>query len=95
MRFEITGTATDIWSTETIQDALRPTKAMAVSKRRANGMSNQPYVATFAAQDQVAADIIVAEARTRIPNIQAFGSLPVLIARPYCCPPILSANRRN
>lgn len=83
MRFEITGTATDIWPVDVVQAALTAAKATAVSKRRAFGWSNQPYVATFAALDQEEADAIAARARAAIPGIESFGSLPGLYPRPY------------
>lgn len=83
MRYEITGTATDIWSCEVIQTALNAAKAMAVSKRRAFGMANQPYVATFLAASDEEAKEIAERARALIPGIEERGSLPDLFPHPY------------
>lgn len=81
MRYEITGTATDIWTVEEVQTALRAVKAMAVSKRRAFGMANQPYVATFLAIDYEEARKVCSEARKLLPRNDA--SLPGLFPSSY------------
>ena len=82
-RYEITGTATNIWSCGVVQQALRDAGAMAVSKRRAFGMANQPYVATFCAYDLDEARRIADKAREAIPGIATRGSLPGLYPREY------------
>ena len=54
-RFEVTGGNGRGATVSQIQAALRAAGAARVRKRRAFGMSNQPYVATFAAADDIAA----------------------------------------
>lgn len=82
-RYEITGTATDIWSCEVVQQALRDAGAIAVSKRRAFGMANQPYVATFCAHDHDEACGVADKAREAILGIETHCSLPGLIPYEY------------
>lgn len=78
-RFEITGTATDVWTCDEIRTALRVAGAQKVGARRAFGMSNQPRVATFTAADQAEADRLANAARERLPYT---SSLPGLHAFP-------------
>jgi len=82
-RYEITGTATDLWPCAIVQQALRDAGAIAVSKRRAFGMANQRYVATFRALDWNEAQAVAVKARALIPGVEHLGSLPGLFAHEY------------
>lgn len=79
-RFEITGTATDVFSLADIQSALRKSGAINVRARNAFGQSNQPKVATFSAETQNYADKIASDARELLP---LDGFLPALLAWEY------------
>lgn len=79
-RFEITGTATDVFPLESVQTALRAVGASRVNARRAFGWSNQPPVATFAATDDASAKRICDAARERLNHP---SSLPALIPHSY------------
>lgn len=63
MRFEITGCATDVFTLEQIQSAIRQAGGAKVSARKAFGMSNQPKVCTFAATNEALAQQIAKQAR--------------------------------
>lgn len=74
-RYEITGTATDVFSLETVQGALRKVGAARVSARCAFGWSNQPRVATFAAPDDDAARDLCQRARDTLNHPSSLPSL--------------------
>lgn len=78
-RFEITGTATDVFTRHQIMTALRESGAPFVRSRRAFGWRNQPRVATFAASNEREAKAICDRARERLGP----GSLPSLIPQAY------------
>lgn len=78
-RYEITGRATDVYSVETVQDALRRAGAARVKARNAFGWSNQPQVATFYADDSDKAARIADVAA----GLLSEDSLPSLIPYAY------------
>lgn len=77
-RYEITGTATDVFPLAKVQAALRAVGAKRVNARCAYGWSNQPRVATFAAPDDASAKRLCEAARERLDHP---SSLPAL--RPF------------
>lgn len=79
MRYEITGTATDLYSLETIQTALKKVGACRVRARCAFGWSNQPRVATFFAKDDATARKFADAARATVDG----RSLPSFIPHSY------------
>lgn len=62
-RFEITGTATDVFTLDQIQQALRQAGARKVRSRNAFGWRNQPHVATFEAAHSMQAEAFANDAR--------------------------------
>lgn len=79
-RYEITGTATDVFTLEQIQGALSKVLARKINRRRAFGWSNQPHVATFEAANQQEADTVARQARKELPDPNSF---PALLAWEY------------
>lgn len=80
-RYEITGTATDVFSLAEITQAITTAGAKRVNQRHAFGWGNQPLVATFRAEDgQEAKRICDAARATMRPDL---GSLPSLLPWKY------------
>lgn len=79
-RYEITGTATDVFPVAAVQAALRTAGAKRVNARCAFGWRNQPRVATFAAADDDAARDVCERARETLNHP---SSLPGLHPYPY------------
>ncbi|MEO5867227.1 MAG: hypothetical protein ABIS14_12715 [Sphingomonas sp.] len=80
-RYEITGTATDVFSLAAIQNALRTAGARRIGRRHAFGWSNQPPVATFAADSEAEAKRVCDAARALLPNPES--GLPALLPFEY------------
>lgn len=78
-RFEVTGTANDVFTLANIQKALKAAGASRVRSRNAFGWANQPQVATFAAESEAAAKKITDVAR----GLLGSGTLPALLAFEY------------
>lgn len=74
-RYEITGTATDVFPLARIQEALRKAGASRVNARCAFGWSNQPRVATFAAADEGEAKRLCDAARATLNHPSSLPSL--------------------
>jgi len=78
-RYEITGTATDKYTTDQICDALKAVGADRVGRRYAFGWSNQSRVATFRASSDRDAKELCEAARALLGP----GELPALIPTTY------------
>ena len=78
-RFEVTGTATDVYTLSEIMEALKTVGARNINRRNAFGWRNQPHVATFEADDEQEADFLCTKAREALGP----GSLPALLPHIY------------
>jgi hypothetical protein len=68
VRYEITGCATNVFTLEQIQSAVRQAGGAKVRSRRAFGWGNQPHVCTFAASNDALARQIASAARRFLPD---------------------------
>jgi len=81
-RFEVTGCAADYWPLPAMQEALKKAGARDVRSRHAFGWSNQPRVATFAADCEADARIVCDRARSIISR-EPFPAAPWIIGYRY------------
>ncbi len=78
-RYEVTGTATDVYTCAQVRRALVRSGAKTVRARRAFGWMNQPLVATFYADDASEAQRLCDAARADLGP----GNLPALLPTAY------------
>ena len=79
LRFEVTGMITDKYPLQDIKAALVKVGALNVRERNAFGMSNQPKVATFTANDIFESKAICEKATSFLPH----NGFPVILAWDY------------
>lgn len=78
-RYEITGTANDVYNVCCIRNAMEKAGAIRINMRRAFGMRNQPKVVTFFAESEKDARLVCDKARAYLDD----KTLPALLPFEY------------